>query len=127
MQFAVALQRDRLDTTALTRRIMVGDELLAQSARGGWTDPSTGDVRPPEPAGAAVFMDALAREYGKSLQDQAVQALEAFFQLERGNTSLVDYMSLFRMVYQEAATVSGPTINTVGQSVLLLMKSGLTP
>ena len=69
---------------------MIGDELLAQVAHPAWTDP-TGIIHPEEPTGATVLMNELDSEFGVGRPQLNVQALDAFFYLQRSNLGQNDF------------------------------------
>ena len=73
---------------------MIGDKLLAQGSHPDWTDPNTGMQHPAEPAGATLLMRELDREFGVGIQELNIQALDAFFLLQRANLSLGDFLTL---------------------------------
>ena len=96
--------------------MMEGDELLAQLSHDAWTHPTTGEVFPAAGAGATVLMNALQETFGVNLQDQSIVALDGFFYHQRGQLSFSDYLTMWRMVYDEAHTHSGLVINDIGKS-----------
>ena len=71
-------------------------------------------------------MQALNAEYGVHSQDQQIVALDAFFGHHRGSLSISDYLTMWRLTYEEAQDQSGLQINNVGKTYLLLKKSGFT-
>ena len=130
-QFALSLSAERLDQEtvhvgqAYRRRVMTGDELLAQDAHDELTD-SAGVVHPRATSGAQVLLRALHTEFGLEDQDMTLVALESFFGHARGSQSLGDYMTMWRLCLEEAQTHSGLVINDVAKSYLLLRSSGLS-
>ena len=68
----------------------------------------------------------LAVSYDKHIQDQSITALDSFFNLSRGSQSMSDYLTMWRLTYEEAATQSGLVPNNVGKSYLLLQKANIS-
>ena len=123
-QIANTIRENRLDLTTGLAREMVGDELLAQPSHDAWQN-AAGQQFPAEPAGATL-LQALTREFGMQEQEMNIQSLDAFFLHHRGNMNLSDYLTMWRMTYDEANQNSGLEINNVGKSYLLLRTSGLS-
>ena len=119
------LREDRLDLTTGLRRVMVGDELLAQPSHDPITTPD-GIAHPSELAGASVLLIALQREMGTHEQDMQIASLEAFFNHQRGHMSMLDYMTMWRLVHDEAEASSGLVLNPVARSFMLLRASGMS-
>ena len=89
---------------------MMGDELLAQPSHPEITDQLSGAVlHPREEAGATVLIQEMTLKYGQDMQDQSIQALQAFFTFERGSLTMGDFLILFRLVFEEAETYGGLT------------------
>ena len=124
-QLAMKMKRDRLDLSSGTRRDMEGDELLAQPSHPEWRDAS-GILQPAEPAGASLLMNLLVQEFEVQDQDMSIVALSAFFELQRGHLPMSDFLTMFRLCFDEAQERGGLQLNNVGKSFLLLRMSGLS-
>ncbi|CAK0865187.1 unnamed protein product [Prorocentrum cordatum] len=124
-QIANSIRANRLDLSTGLMREMIGDELLAQPSHEAWQN-AAGESFPAEPAGATVLLNALQKEFGMQEQEMNIQSLDAFFMHHRGSLSLSDYLTMWRMTYDEANQNSGLEINDVGRSYLLLRTSGLS-
>ena len=56
-------------------------------------------------------------------QDQQIASLDAFFNLTRGSLSLSDYLTMWRLCYDEAEQHAGLQMNNVAKSYLMLRAS----
>ena len=125
LQLALSLSAYRYCYVREEWTTFVGDELLAQPSA-----PETtlldGTVVAAQLAGAAVLMNALNTEFGVSTQDLASQALESFTEFRQANLSLLDYITQFRLVFDEACTQSGLAMNNVGKTHFFFKYSNLT-
>eukprot|EP00969_Alexandrium_andersonii_P339282 14997557-Alexandrium_andersonii.AAC.1 len=127
-QVATTAWADRLDLATGTRRIMIGDGLRTQASHDAWTDIG-GHVHPAEPAGASVLLSLLESELGANEEDAQIAALDAFFGHVRGQNhmSMPDYLSMRRLVYDEAEQTAGLSMNSEAKSAksfMLLRISG---
>ena len=125
-QLAMNLSADRLDINTGNRRRMTGDELLSQQAHDPWSHPTTQVLHPEEPAGATILMNALQTEYGVQDQDMSIAALDAFFGHQRGSFAMNDFLSMWKMTFEEANVMADLQMNDVAKSYLLLRSCGLS-
>ena len=79
-----------------------------------------------KPSGIECILKALFDAYGDDAQDLQGYYLDRFFSLYRGNSSLMDYMTAFRLRYEAAEEHAALTINGTGLTHLLLKNSGLS-
>eukprot|EP00959_Pyramimonas_sp_CCMP1952_P215405 4506914-Pyramimonas_sp.AAC.1 len=93
---------------------MEGDELLAQPSHPEWQD-SEGIQHPAEPAGASILMDVLVQEFEVQDQDMSIVALSSFFSLTRGHLPMNDFLTMFRLCFEEASDKGGLQLNNVGK------------
>ena len=122
LQKALALTAVRYDEYGQGRQV-TGDELLAQP-----TVPADDQIGMLEqPAGATLLMRMLITEYGQNVQDTTIQSLQSFFEFDRGQLGMLEYISMWNMVYEEAVTDAGMDMNDIARSYVLLHKSGLSP
>ena len=124
-QLALSLKAERLDVSTGTRRAMTGDELLSQPSHDTWTNPVDQTLHPEEPAGASVLMKALQAEYGVQDQDMSISSLDAFFSHTRGSLAMNDFLTMWKLTYEEANTLADLQMNNVAKSYLLLRSCGL--
>ena len=124
-QLAMKMKMDRLDLAAGNRREMEGDELLARPSHPEWQD-ANGVQHQAEPAGASLLMDLLVREFEVQDQDMSIVALSSFFSLNRGHLPMNDFLTMFRLCFEEAQDRGGLQLNNVGKSFLLLQMAGLS-
>ena len=71
-------------------------------------------------------MDTLVQEFEVQDQDMSIVALSSFFSLHRGHLPMNDFLTMFRLTFDEAADRGGLQLNNMGKSFLLLQMSGLT-
>eukprot|EP00959_Pyramimonas_sp_CCMP1952_P248891 5203036-Pyramimonas_sp.AAC.1 len=64
-----------------------------------------------QPSGLSLFTRWLSAEYGLNEQDSVGISLEKFFSYKRGPRDLLQYISDFELVYDEAHDQAGLTIN----------------
>ena len=124
-QVAMSMSMERYDLALQHFRVYAGDELLSCASDAGFVDPHGQNI-PPQDAGARILIRRLELEFGVQPQDQSIAALDAFFGLQRGSLSLGDYLTMWRLTFDEAATQSGLQINNIGKSYLMMRASGLS-
>ena len=78
------------------------------------------------PSGLQQILAALQEAYGEDSQDQTGAVLDKFDSLYRGNASLMDYCTAFKMRLEAAQEKAGLVINHVGQTHKFLKHAGLT-
>jgi hypothetical protein len=78
------------------------------------------------PSGLQQIMAALQEAYGADSQDQTGTVLDKFESLYRGNASLMDYCTAFKIRLEAAQEQAGLVINHVGQTHKFLKHAGLT-
>ena len=126
LQLAMSLRATRFCPVRETMHEFVGEELLACASNEAYTTTAGIDV-PAQAAGAAILNQALTTEFGISLQDLTAQSLEAFSEFRQGNLSTMDYLTQWRLVFDESCFHSGLQINAVGKTHFLLKASNLSP
>ena len=124
-QFALRMSANRLDVTTGERRLMSGDELLAQPRHDDYTH-GDGTFHARESAGAQHLLEGLEIEYGLDAEDRTIAALGSFFNSRRGNQSMEQYISMHELAFDEAVTDAGLQMNAVGRSWFLMQGSGLS-
>jgi hypothetical protein len=80
----------------------------------------------PTPSGLQQILAALDAAYGEDSQDQIGLVLDRFDSLYRGNASLMDYCTAFKVRLEAAVEKAGLVINNVGQTHKFLKHAGLT-
>eukprot|EP00959_Pyramimonas_sp_CCMP1952_P150265 3144643-Pyramimonas_sp.AAC.2 len=81
---------------------MEGIELLAQPSHPDWQD-AAGVLHPAAPAGASLLMDILVQEVEVQDQDMSIVALSSFFSLTRGHLPVNEFLTMFRLCFEEAS------------------------
>ena len=66
------------------------------------------------------------RSASQSRSRTCIAALDRFFNFSRASLSLSDFLTLWRLRFDEANAQSGPMMNDIGKSYLLLRASGLS-
>ena len=124
-QIAMGLKQLRYDPDQQIVREYHEEELLSQPSDAGHLTPG-GDAIPPQQAGAQYLIQVLTQTYELTEQDQSIAALDSFFKYTRGSLSLIDFLTMWRLCFEEAETRAGLQINNVGKSYLMLRASGLS-
>ena len=120
---AMKVRSQRQDGTTLT-----GDAAVAAPAEPEITDPVSGVVTHEASfSGLQLVLNALQAAYGEEEQDVQGLALDRFYNLWRGNGSLADYCTAFKLRYETAEEKAGLSINAVGLTHVLLSHVGLHP
>ena len=125
--------RGRAQTIALYLRlpdplgnIDVGDAALVRLSVDEVRDPSSGQIiQAAIPSGVQALLNALRQAFGDAEQLQATKALEQFFELRRGRTTLQEWSVDWQLKYEEAVTHAGLEINNVAKTYLYFKASGL--
>ena len=79
-------------------------------------DPQAGPLVPARNSGAWHLARHLAEEYALHDQDLNIISLETFFEYRRENLGLADYLTQFRLYYDEAEELGGLVLNHVAKS-----------
>ncbi len=72
-----------------------------------------------------MLLNALRQAFGDAEQLQATKALEQFFELRRGRTTLQEWSVDWQLKYEEAMTHTGLEIHDVAKTYLYFKASGL--
>ena len=115
----------KLRCTQQDGTVVTGDVALASPALPAYVDPNTGREYPETKSGVQHLLMSLDHAYGSHEQDMQTTSLDDFFGHVRGHSALMDYLTGFRLRYEEAEEMCGLQINAVGLSHLLLKHSGL--
>ena len=118
--------RGRAQTIALNLRlpdplgnIDVGDAALVRLSVDEVRDPGSGQIlQAAIPSGVQALLNALRQAFGDAEQLQATKALEQFFELRRGRTTLQEWSVDWQLNYEEAVTHAGLEINNVAKTYL---------
>ena len=109
-------------------RTLVGDEALCALREPAQYDPTTGaELLPGTQSGLQKFLELLEESFGEEEQDVQAASLDRFFNLWRGNSSLLEYCTAFKMRCETAEEKAGLHINPTGLTHLLLTHAGLSP
>ena len=73
-----------------------------------------------------MMLQILDQQYGQLVTDMKGQALDKFFDIHRGNNTLHDYCTAFRLRYEAAQDQAGLFINEVCMTHLFLKNAGIT-
>eukprot|EP00971_Amphidinium_carterae_P348018 6490274-Amphidinium_carterae.1 len=106
-------------------RTLVGDEALAYE---GLAAQAAGDGQPAVNAiadGATQLLRELERVYAADAQQHMTSAIDQFLDLRRGRLPLLDFLSEFEHLRNEAKRLARFDINEVARSHLLLRHSGI--
>ena len=106
--------------------IHTGDEALAFPGQAAGADPHTGVEIPAVPSGLHQLLRVLDRWYGEDKDTSVGEVLDTFFDLRRGRSSLVEYISEHEYAYEEAKTLGGLEINEIGLSHFLMKGCGVS-
>ena len=125
--------RGRAQTIALNLRlpdpvgnIDVGDAALVRLSVDEVRDPSSGQIlQVAIPSGVQALLNALRQAFGDAEQLQATKALEQFFEMRRGRSTLQEWSGDWQLKYEEAVTHAGLEINNVAKTYLYFKASGL--
>ena len=106
--------------------IDVGDAALVRLSVDEVRDPGSGQIiQAAIPSGVQALLNALRQAFGDAEQLQATKALEQFFELRRGRTTLQEWSVDWQLKYEEAVTHAGLEINNVAKTYLYFKASGL--
>ena len=89
-------------------------------------DNLTGVEVPAVPSGLHQLLRVLDRWYGEDKDTSVGEVLDTFFDLRRGRSSLVEYISEHEYAYEEAKTLGGLEINKIGLSHFLMKGCGVS-
>ena len=106
--------------------IDVGDAALVRLSVDQVHDPNTGQViQQAIPSGVQKLLMELRAAFGEADQLQATKALETFFELRRGRSSIQEWAVDWQMKLDEAIEHAGLDLNNVAKTYLFFKSSGL--
>ena len=102
-----------------------GIEALIHRGRDAELDANGIESRPRENTGLDFLMEEFKKAYAKLDVDDNLRTLDAFFDLSRGQESLMDYCTAWSKKYTKAHQLTGLAMNDIGKTHLFLKHAGL--